>query len=143
MRVTRSLSWALFLLPLAWTGCNEAKSPKISSQPPKKATVAGTEKPKADEGQKSQTAAESNQSEDIKANLAKLSPEDRKLAEAQKVCVVSGEPLGEMDVPVKITVKDQTVFLCCNNCKKKALADPDKTLAKLDQLKSQNKKSTN
>jgi len=67
---------------------------------------------------------------DTASNLAKLSPEDRKLAEAQKVCPITGEPLGskDMGVPVKIMLKDQPVFLCCKSCEKKALADPDKTL---------------
>jgi hypothetical protein len=41
-----------------------------------------------------------------------------------------------MDVPVKITVKDQPVFLCCDHCKAAALADPDKTLAKVKELKA-------
>jgi hypothetical protein len=32
-------------------------------------------------------------------------------------------------------VKDQPVFLCCKGCQKKALADPDKTLAKVKELR--------
>ena len=63
--------------------------------------------------------------------LAKLSPEDRALAEKQKVCPVSGERLGAMDKPVKITVKGQTVFLCCAGCENAIKKDPDKYLAKL------------
>ena len=61
--------------------------------------------------------------------MAQLPPADRKLAEAQRVCPVTGEALGEMGKPVKVTVKGQSVFLCCDGCTKKALADPDKTLA--------------
>jgi hypothetical protein len=64
----------------------------------------------------------------VKANLAKLSPEDRTLAESQKTCPITGEPLGSMGVPPKVMLKDQPVFLCCTSCKKKAEADPDKTL---------------
>jgi hypothetical protein len=74
-----------------------------------------------------------------KENLAKLSPEDRALAEQQKNCVITDEPLGEMGVPVKIMVKDQPVFLCCKSCEKKALEDPDKTLAKVAELKAKPK----
>jgi YHS domain-containing protein len=63
--------------------------------------------------------------------LAKLSPADRALAEKQKVCPVSGERLGAMDKPVKITVKGQTVFLCCAGCEETIRKNPDKYLAKL------------
>lgn len=72
----------------------------------------------------------------ITANLDKLSAEDRKLAEAQKVCVIQQEnPLGVMGVPVKIMVKGQPVFLCCKGCLDMAQAEPDKTLAKVKELK--------
>src|SRR4051812_19001951 len=66
-----------------------------------------------------------------KDGLAQLGPEDRRLAEAQGVCPVSGEPLGSMGPPPKVTVGGQQVFLCCKACEKKALADPEKTLAKV------------
>lgn len=68
--------------------------------------------------------------------LAQLAPEDRRLAEAQKVCPVTGEALGEMGAPVKVTVKGQAVFLCCDGCKKKALDNPDKTLAAVEKAKT-------
>ncbi len=70
-------------------------------------------------------------SEEIAANLAKLSAEDRKLAEKQKVCPVTDEPLGSMGVPKKVSVKGQDVFICCEGCEEKLTADPDKYLAKL------------
>ncbi|HTU20233.1 MAG TPA: TIGR03000 domain-containing protein [Gemmataceae bacterium] len=73
----------------------------------------------------------------IAANLSKLSPADRKLAEAQKVCPIHpDDPLGSMGVPVKIRVKGQPVFLCCKECMEMAQADPDKTLAKVKELKA-------
>jgi hypothetical protein len=72
---------------------------------------------------------------DIKAALAKLGPEDRKLAEAQQKCAVSGEPLGSMGIPVKVVLKEQPVFLCCKGCRDDALAEPDKTLANAIELK--------
>ena len=72
----------------------------------------------------------------IKANLAKLGDDDRKLAEAQKFCAVENDTrLGEVGVPAKILVKDQPVFLCCKMCEKEAQADPDKTLARVKELK--------
>jgi hypothetical protein len=67
-----------------------------------------------------------------KDGLAELSAEDRKLAEKQKNCPVTGEPLGSMGKPVKITVKDRTVFLCCEGCRESIEKDPDKYLAILD-----------
>jgi YHS domain-containing protein len=62
----------------------------------------------------------------------KLSPADQTAALAQKVCPVSGEKLGEMGTPFKVTVKGRDVFLCCPNCKDDLMKDPDKYLAKLD-----------
>jgi hypothetical protein len=41
---------------------------------------------------------------------------------AQKTCPISGEALGEMGTPVKTTIGDQTVFLCCKNCVGKAIS---------------------
>jgi membrane fusion protein, copper/silver efflux system len=63
-----------------------------------------------------------------KENLAKLSPEDQKLASQQKHCPITGLLLGSMGVPVKITLKGQTIFLCCPGCVEEAKKDPDKTL---------------
>ena len=74
----------------------------------------------------------------VKTNLAKLSQEDRELVEAQKLCPISGEPLGGMAVPVKVTIGDQPVFLCCKSCKTEAVGDADKTLAKVEELKKKN-----
>jgi hypothetical protein len=74
----------------------------------------------------------------IKENLAKLSPEDRKLAEAQRFCAVEGEEsrLGSMDVPIKLMIKDKPVFICCGGCKKQALAEADKTLAQAEAFRA-------
>jgi hypothetical protein len=78
---------------------------------------------------------------EIQAALAKLKPEDRKLAEAQKFCaVLTKNRLGTMGTPIKVTIKDKPVFLCCKNCQAKATANPDKTLATLTDLLKANKK---
>ena len=68
---------------------------------------------------------------EVVANLAKLSSVDRALAEKQKVCPVSGEELGSMGPPIKIDVKGQPVFICCDGCREKLLATPDEYLAEL------------
>jgi uncharacterized protein (TIGR03000 family) len=70
-------------------------------------------------------------------NLAKLDPEDRDLAEKQRFCAVQeGIRLGSMGVPVKVMVKGQPVFLCCEACQKEARAEPGKTLARVKKLKA-------
>jgi hypothetical protein len=82
--------------------------------------------------EKVQAAADKN------AAFAKLSPADRRLAEAQGFCAVMADSsLGSMGVPIKVMVKDQPVFLCCAGCKRKALANPDQTLATVEKLKAQ------
>jgi hypothetical protein len=111
------------LAGLALSGCGQPPEPR-------QVTVQVTE-----------TASSAKDAEaTLQAERAKLSPEDRQLVEAQEWCAInSDERLGEMGPPVKVMVKDQPVFLCCGGCKKKALADPDKTLAKVDELKAKAK----
>lgn len=63
--------------------------------------------------------------------------EIQSLAEQQKVCAVSGEPLGSMGTPLPVGVTDakgdeRTVLLCCESCRQPLLDDPDQYLAKLD-----------
>jgi len=80
------------------------------------------------------TASGDSEADQIAANLAKLSTEDRAIAEKQKICPVSGAKLGgDMGVPVKVSVKGRDVFLCCAGCKGEIESDPDKYLAKLSQ----------
>jgi Cu(I)/Ag(I) efflux system membrane fusion protein len=64
--------------------------------------------------------------------LKELSPEDHKSAMAQHMCPVSGEMLGTMGAPEKVDVNGTSVWICCDGCKDKLLADPDKYLAKLN-----------
>jgi hypothetical protein len=74
---------------------------------------------------------------DIKAERAKLSPEDQRLVAEQEFCAVMDDHrLGSMGTPVKVLLNDKAVFVCCKQCEKKALANPDKTLAKTDELKA-------
>ena len=47
----------------------------------------------------------------------------------QKTCPVTGEELGSMGRPVPVTLKGQTVYVCCRGCVAKAQADPEKALA--------------
>lgn len=84
-------------------------------------------------------AAKADKGDKIKAALDQLSPEDRALAEEQKLCPETDEPLGSMGVPVKVLVKGQPVFVCCQGCDKGVLADPDATLKKVEERKARNK----
>ena len=73
----------------------------------------------------------------VSAILAKLSDEDRQLAEAQKFCaVMSHERLGGMGAPLKFEIKGEPVFVCCKGCQKKALKNPEETLAKVAAMKA-------
>jgi hypothetical protein len=123
MKTTFWLGIAAFALILSMTADTSAQAPRKNKGYDQPAT------PQADDDSK------------IQDNLAKLSPDDRKIAEAQKFCAVEEEnKLGAMGKPVKVMLKGQAVFLCCKGCVKQAKADPDKTLAKAKELKEKNAK---
>lgn len=67
----------------------------------------------------------------IAAALAKLSPEDQKAAHGQKICPVTGKPLGAMGVPKKVSVKGHYIFVCCPGCVDKVKENPELYLKKL------------
>ncbi len=76
---------------------------------------------------------------DVTLAMAKLSPEDRQEAEAQKFCaVMNTNLLGSMGAPLKLDVKGQPVFVCCAGCKSKAMKNADETLATVARLKAGN-----
>jgi hypothetical protein len=60
-----------------------------------------------------------------------LSEEDRLLAEKQKVCPVTGNPLDAMGGPVKVVVDGRVVFVCCQACEKPLRAKPAEYFRKL------------
>ena len=68
--------------------------------------------------------------EDLK-NIKQLPAAEQKLALAQRVCPITGAALGSMGVPVKITLRGQTVFLCCQGCVGKAKRNAEETLKKV------------
>ena len=74
----------------------------------------------------------------IQTALAKLSPDDRALALAQRECPITHNRLGVMGPPLKIELENQVFFLCCAGCKDEALKDPSKTLAKVNELNHDN-----
>lgn len=92
----------------------------------------------APKAQKASTPAVQVSAEDlaeVQTNLAKLPPEDRKLAEAQRLCPVLGKPLGIMGVPPKTTINGQPVFVCCKGCIARAKGDPDGVLKTVSESK--------
>ena len=73
--------------------------------------------------------------EEVVAALSQLSSQDRTVALAQNVYPVTGEPLGSMGTPPKVTLEGQDVFLCCASCEEELKSDPAKYLAKLNEDK--------
>lgn len=125
---------AAFLLTIGLVGCS-SKAPESSPVPPAGQSAetdtehaSHAEGTHANHGDVSQSAMEK-----MKAELAKLSPEDTASAEKQYVCPVSGEMLGAMGAPMKVEVNGQPIWICCDGCKNKLLANPDEYLAKLKQ----------
>lgn len=67
----------------------------------------------------------------MKAEVAKLSPEDAAAVTKQHNCPVTDEMLGSMGPPLKVAVGDKQVWICCEACRKELLANQAKYLAKL------------
>ena len=122
-RISLSLSFlAVLAFAVSLSGCgDQADSP--DSKPDKQDSAAD---PHAghDHGQTEEQSK-------IAIALSKLSPADRAAAEKQKICPVTGQLLGSMGRPLKVTVKGRDVFLCCQGCVATIRKDPDKYLAKL------------
>jgi hypothetical protein len=79
----------------------------------------------------------------IKAALAKLTPEDRALAEAQTLCVIDTESrLGSNGPPIKMIINGKPVFTCCKGCAAEAKAHPEDVLVRFEKLMDKVKVST-
>ena len=122
--VRRRTGWAVAAVAaLALAGCGSGE-PSNQPGPASQGTGRG-------DAVKPEEAAE------IKAERDKLPAADRAAVDAQEWCAVNTKSrLGSMGPPVKVTVKDQAVYLCCDGCETKALANPDKTLASVADLKA-------
>lgn len=68
--------------------------------------------------------------DDLK-NLEKLPLAERDLARSQQLCPITNMPLGSMGVPLKIVVADETVFVCCKACAKRAQREAQQTVEKV------------
>jgi hypothetical protein len=67
----------------------------------------------------------------IRNALARLPMSDRALAERQGICPVAEMTLGSMGTPIKVNVAGRPVFICCESCRQRLLAEPAKYLSKL------------
>ena len=50
----------------------------------------------------------------------------------QKLCPVTDDELGSMGKPIPVTVRGQTIWVCCRGCVAKVQRDPDKYLRKVE-----------
>ncbi|MDR3637583.1 MAG: hypothetical protein P4L84_27505 [Isosphaeraceae bacterium] len=62
-------------------------------------------------------------------SVAPITQGDERAVAAQKQCAVSGDELGSMGPPLKVSRGDRSTFLCCKACLKQIQANPDKYLA--------------
>ena len=71
----------------------------------------------------------------VRAAMEKLSPEDRKLAEAQVFCAIDQDTaLGSMGPIIKVMAKTQPLFVCCKGCEAEVKAHPDEALVQFQRL---------
>jgi len=105
--------------------------PKIDAPQPTPATKDDEKKDDAKKPEDKAAAATVSLASEEVAELKKLDEKDAEKALKQLVCPVSGENLGSMGVPVKVTAMGQSFFLCCKGCNKDVKDDPATVVAKL------------
>ena len=91
----------------------------------------------------SESPSQSNKKEAIDEAMAQLSPDEREVAQKQKLCPVAGKPLGAMGVPKKVRVEGHDVFICCKGCEQSLKSNPEKYLKKLGHSHSDSKQAIN
>lgn len=125
--VTLSLSLTMAaLLMLSLAGCG-APSDSTSTPPSPSGDAHAGHQQGGDAG------GDLTDMDKMRAELAKLSPEDARSAEKQHVCPVTGGMLGTMGPPLKVDVEGREVWICCEGCRERLLASPDAYLAKLSE----------
>ncbi len=98
-----------------------------------------TDAPKTDapklEGPKADTpksAAAAKLTDEELAEVKKLPADDATAALAQVLCPLSGEHLGSMGKPIKLTAEGKSLYVCCANCEPDFKKDPKAAFAKLN-----------
>jgi hypothetical protein len=95
------------------------------------ATPATTSDAKPEEAKPEGKGAAVSLSADEVAEVKQLPAGEAEQALQQLVCPVSGENLGSMGKPVKVTAEGQTFFLCCKGCSSDVKENPAAVIAKL------------
>ena len=131
MRIGYLLSLtSLLLFSLALTGCSTDDDTSASSSHDQQTEDAGHHDDGHDHDHAHDHAHDHGDEEIdpnlIAVNLAKLSEEDRLLAEKQRICLVGGEALGSMGAPEKLDVDGTTIFICCRACEREILTNKEK-----------------
>jgi hypothetical protein len=83
-------------------------------------------------------ASISRLTQDELAEIAKLSPEDQKLAKLQVLCPITIETLGSMGKPLKVSVGDDAVFVCCKACINGVKKNAEKMLEQVRRWREKN-----
>lgn len=69
--------------------------------------------------------------------VALLPQSERSAALRQRICPVTGGPLGSMGKPIRTTVAGRTVYVCCQGCIATLQQNPQRYLAALNRSPSQ------
>ena len=118
---------AIGFFAIAGCGGTGTPAPSVSENPVSASPVVPTTAPASAPAAKAVVLTA-----DEKSEIAKLADKaDQDSALTQSTCPVSGENLGSMGVPIKLSAENKTAYLCCNGCKKDFDKDPKGVLAKL------------
>ncbi len=123
--VFRPLAVAYVALAVVVWGCGTP-----SEHQPSAASPAAGDRDQGDPDHVDQ-ANLNEQAQRIEDALASLSLKDRASADQQGTCPVTGLKLGAMGTPIKITVQDRQLWICCPDCEATIRKDPEKYLSKL------------
>jgi YHS domain-containing protein len=120
--------FALGFLAIAGCGGSNAPAPSATETPASLSTAIATPVSPAP----APAAKTVSLTADEKGEIAKLADKaDQDSALAQATCPVSGENLGSMGVPIKVSAEGKTAYLCCKGCNKDFDKDPKAVFAKL------------
>lgn len=120
--------FALGFLAIAGCGGSNAPAPSATETPASSSTAIATPVSPAP----APAAKTVSLTADEKGEIAKLADKaDQDSALAQATCPVSGENLGSMGVPIKVSAEGKTAYLCCKGCNKDFDKDPKAVFAKL------------
>lgn len=126
LKTPATIACSLMLASFFTIGCNSSTE---TQQPPASDTDAVTN---SEEAAETEATGSEGPDDEVKAELAKLSPEDAASAEQQRICPVSGQLLGSMGPPIKVEVDGREVWICCEGCRDPLLENPEKHLASLE-----------